>query len=493
MKMSEQDGQPGPLQLTSTLSRRRVLQLGAGGIGATGLVGIATESGATASGDTSVVFNDQTTPGDKIVLAELNTAEPVLVAVRTEDDRTVYRGNLDSGIDATEYTLTLSEIVQQDTQMSVSLYPDGGGSSLARDTASITIDDSVTFTDGLAVTRIEADPTAGFNYPYFVYVPRVRSEEASGPILVEPNNTGTAMDDFDEHLAAARDTARGDHNGGSGRQISDRLGVPLLVPAFPRPESEPVDWRHYTHQLDTETMAIESGDLARIDKQLLRMVEDARNVLSDQEYTARTDGMLLNGFSASGNFVNRFAALHPDEVLSVSAGGINGTAFLPITEADGHTLNYQIGAANIADLTREPFDIEAFRDVNQFLYMGRLISTTRFRTVTHGATHSGRLRLTCTDQTCSGIACRTVSPCMRTRTSRPRSKYTTGRAIPPGQLSMILLSSTDEAWPVSLSNSLTTSCRHRHRRQIQTMMERSRISTVTGSSPSLMFKSCFRC
>jgi hypothetical protein len=372
MKMSEQDGQPDSLRLTSTLSRRRVLQLGAGGIGATGLVGIATESGATASGDTSVVFNDQTTPGDKIVLAELNTAEPVLVAVRTEDDRTVYRGNLDSGIDATEYTLTLSEIVQQDTQMSVSLYPDGGGSSLARDTASITIDDSVTFTDGLAVTRIDADPTAGFNYPYFVYVPRVRSEEASGPILVEPNNTGTAMDDFDEHLAAARDTARGDHNGGSGRQISDRLGVPLLVPAFPRPESEPVDWRHYTHQLDTETMAIESGDLARIDKQLLRMVEDARNVLSGQEYTARTDGMLLNGFSASGNFVNRFAALHPDEVLSVSAGGINGTAFLPITEADGHTLNYQIGAANIADLTGEPFDLEAFQDVNQFLYMGAL-------------------------------------------------------------------------------------------------------------------------
>ncbi|EMA57659.1 hypothetical protein C468_16752 [Halorubrum kocurii JCM 14978] len=119
-------------------------------------------------------------------------------------------------------------------------------------------------------------------------------------------------------------------------------------------------------------MAIDDGDLARIDKQLIQMVKDARSVIADQEYTASTAGIILNGFSASGNFVNRFAALHPHEVLSVSAGGINGTAFLPITEAEGHTLNYQIGAANIEELTGESFDIEAFRDVNQFLYMGAL-------------------------------------------------------------------------------------------------------------------------
>ncbi|WP_152422950.1 PKD domain-containing protein [Halorubrum kocurii] len=372
--MSNRNNRSGHSQTPSNLSRRRALQLAVGaGVGSTVLAGTGTGSGAAATSDqTAVVFNDQTTPGDTIVLAELKTAEPVLVTVRTENDQTVYRGEFESGIDTTEYTLELTEIVRQDVQMSISLYPDGGGNSLARDTASITIDDSVTFTDGLSVTRVDADPAAGFNYPYFLYVPRVRSQEASGPILVEPNNTGTATDNFDEHLAAARDTARGDHNGGSGREISGRLGVPLLVPAFPRPESEPVDWRHYTHQLDTETMAIDDGDLARIDKQLIQMVKDARSVIADQEYTASTAGIILNGFSASGNFVNRFAALHPHEVLSVSAGGINGTAFLPITEAEGHTLNYQIGAANIEELTGESFDIEAFRDVNQFLYMGAL-------------------------------------------------------------------------------------------------------------------------
>jgi len=99
------------------------------------------------------------------------------------------------------------------------------------------------------------------------------------------------------------------------------------------------------------------------------MVEDARNQLADRDYPV-ADGLMLNGFSASGNFVERFAALHPQKVMSVTAGGINGMPILPSKEADGHTLDYHVGVANFEDLTGKPFDIDAFREVNQFLYMG---------------------------------------------------------------------------------------------------------------------------
>ncbi len=43
---------------------------------------------------------------------------------------------------------------------------------------------------------------------------------------------------------------------------------------------------------------------------------------------------------------------------------------LPIREAKGHTLNYQIGVADVEGLTGKQFDIAEFGDVNQYIYMG---------------------------------------------------------------------------------------------------------------------------
>jgi len=92
-------------------------------------------------------------------------------------------------------------------------------------------------------------------------------------------------------------------------------------------------------------------------------------VLSDSEYSF-TDEIMLNGFSASGNFVDRFTMLHPDRVQSVTAGGLNGMALLPLETADGHTLDYHVGIADIPEITGSSVDLKALDDVDQFLYMG---------------------------------------------------------------------------------------------------------------------------
>jgi len=211
------------------------------------------------------------------------------------------------------------------------------------------------------VTLVPPDDDGPFNYPYFLYTPQTVTE-GDRPILVEPNNTGTSTVDFSEHREAARNSIEN----GFSRAISDELGVPLLVPVFPRPESDPVNWRHYTHQLDTETMHISSGPLERIDLQLIGMIEDAKGRLSGEI----SDQVMMNGYSAAGKFVNRFTVLHPEMVTSVTAGGINGMVTLPIAEDKGHTLNYQIGVADLESITGEPFDLEAFREVDQYIYMG---------------------------------------------------------------------------------------------------------------------------
>ena len=213
---------------------------------------------------------------------------------------------------------------------------------------------------------VEADPDAGFNYPYFLYAPPRDETESELPLLVQPNNSGTSTDDYAVHRQSANERIRR----GTPHQLANELTVPTLVPVFPRPRNEPVDFTHYTHHLDVETLTIDSGPLERIDRQLINMIQHAREALNDRGYPVTDDGVLLNGFSAAGTFSDRFTVLYPEEVLSVTAGGLNGMALLPFEEIDGKELPYHVGIANTDDLIGKSPDLDALDETRQFLYMG---------------------------------------------------------------------------------------------------------------------------
>jgi len=215
--------------------------------------------------------------------------------------------------------------------------------------------------EGIDVTLIEKDEEKGFNFPYYLYAPADAREK---PLVVETVNSGGCDDDFQVDLDTADRTA----GNGVVRTISDELRVPLIVPVFANP-CEGEFWNRFIQTLDTETMHIESGKFERIDRQLLRMIEDAQERLSSHGIDV-PDEVMLNGFSASGNFMNNFTALHPERVASVTAGAINGMAILPFEEGDDYTFEYQIGIADVESLIGEPFDRETWRDVPQFCYMG---------------------------------------------------------------------------------------------------------------------------
>ena len=208
---------------------------------------------------------------------------------------------------------------------------------------------------------IEADETAGFNFPYFLYVPQNVGEQ---PIVVESVNSGAPSDDMDVHIEAAERRAQF----GTSRMISDELGAPFIVPVIKDPRSGPASDSR-TQSLDTEVMKIEDGRYARIDRQVVNMVDDARERLADRGYDIPEEFM-LNGFSQSGNFANNLALLQPDRIASVTAGGLNGLAILPRDKARGETINFQIGTADYEDLTGKPFDKETWREIPQLGYIG---------------------------------------------------------------------------------------------------------------------------
>lgn len=347
------------------MKRRDLLTVAGTSLLGVSLPSITTTATARTSSEASITFNDQTTNGATLTVAKITTeVDAQLRILDSESNSLAGPIPVDAGTVLEDYEVDLRPPLTESETVTANLY-NMEGQGIAREPARITVEGEVDLASGMGPTLVEPDPDAGFNHPYYLYAPSRSTNEQEASILVQPNNSGETTDNFEVQKHSAQHRVED----GISRTVADRLSVPLLVPVFPRPMSEPVDWRHYIHALDRQTMQISEGPLERVDLQLLRMADDARQRLSDQSYPV-DDQLMLNGFSAAGNFVDRFTVLHPDRVRSVTAGGLNGTAMLPIEEAEGHTLNYHIGIADVETLTGEPVNLDALSETNQFLYMG---------------------------------------------------------------------------------------------------------------------------
>lgn len=200
----------------------------------------------------------------------------------------------------------------------------------------------------LRLERVAAAPEAGFRSEYWLYAPRSMGA-TTGPLhlLVIPNNTGSGDDDAARHARAALFRTYG------ARELAEELATPLLVPCFPRPAT---NWRVYTHALDRDTFLTDVPELARLDLQLIAMIDDARARLvreTGREVDAR---VLLFGFSANGMFANRFALLHSERVLACAAGSPGGWPLAPIEGWKDSELRYPVGLYDAAELVGAPLD-----------------------------------------------------------------------------------------------------------------------------------------
>lgn len=221
---------------------------------------------------------------------------------------------------------------------------------------------SVAATEPFSLELIEANPERGFYFPYYLRVPKTTNSK-SMTLLVETNNTGSVNDDSSTHLASARALASGQ---GVSPFVATSLALPLLVPVFPRPKTSA---ELYTHALDRDTMLVHKGPLARLDLQLLAMIDDAHQRLRKKGRHV-TEKFLMCGFSASGTFANRFAFIHPERLLGIAVGGINGVAMLPLREHGAHELIYPVGIGDLRTVSGKAFDITAWRGIPQLIFMG---------------------------------------------------------------------------------------------------------------------------
>ena len=197
-----------------------------------------------------------------------------------------------------------------------------------------------------------------FDWPYYLWIPP--GLDGTTAVLVEPNNSGFVSDVELDHDSSAINLL------GWRSTFAARLGVPLLVPTFPRPRSR---WWVYSHALDRDSLTTTAEGLERVDLQLIEMIEDARLRLAALGVEAGPK-VLMMGFSASGQFTNRFAILHPDRVLAAAAGSPGGWPLAPVATWNGETLPYNVGIGDAEAILGGAIDLDQMRRVPMFLYMG---------------------------------------------------------------------------------------------------------------------------
>lgn len=214
------------------------------------------------------------------------------------------------------------------------------------------------------VQHFVASSANDYHADFYLYVSpeakRIARNGGQVTILVQPNNSGINSDDPEVHRKDAWWT------GFERYKVANELGVVLLVPAFIRPGE---DSYIYTHALDRDSLTTEREDIQRIDLQLIAMIDHARIILADSGIQT-DEKILIQGFSASGMFANRFTILHPELVKAATIGSPGGWPVAPIAAYQGKQLDYPAGIADIEALTGVPFDSAAYNAVPQLIYMG---------------------------------------------------------------------------------------------------------------------------
>jgi len=223
--------------------------------------------------------------------------------------------------------------------------------------------ETATLKDSLII--VNKNPTNGFYNDYVLFVPKGTPLHKKTFLLVEPNNTGFVSDSIAVHKKHAIDLAS---VSSVGNNVANWLKIPLLVPIFPRPA---LDSLIYTHALDRDAMLAKTPEIKRLDLQLLQMINDAKSILSRMNVVVDSK-ILMNGFSASASFTNRFSLLHPNQVKALAIGGFNGELMLPQNKINGILLDYPIGTNDFRQLFGKKFDLKSYRCVPQFVYMGQL-------------------------------------------------------------------------------------------------------------------------
>ena len=233
-------------------------------------------------------------------------------------------------------------------------------------------------------------PEKGFNFGYMLYIPEGCNIDTT--LIVHGINTGglgMTKGKIDHNKGAdtleeGEEVAKIDSlKANEGVALGADLKMPVLTPLIPRIKAfnthslssmvynDDISYlkefnasREDDNKLSVEQLLEVQEKCRDIPLQVTSMIKDAGDFLSTIGVNI-DDKVIVEGYSGGAKFANLFTALHPNIVKACIGGGTSGLGILPMPEMNGQELKYPLGVSDIPN-----FDLEAFRKVPQYYYMG---------------------------------------------------------------------------------------------------------------------------
>ena len=196
----------------------------------------------------------------------------------------------------------------------------------------------------------------GKMFPYILVYPQNIEENAE--ILVDTLNTGdseSTKNRIDVFVKGADEVSS---------YIRSKVPAPCLYVFIPKKDfsQEP-----YYQQLSRECFTESDREYDRCDLLVLESIKDAQKKLESLSGRKISEKIVLNGYSTSGVFAQRFAMIHPDIISKAIIGAATGSIPIPTEDFD-----YPLGIRDFEKLFGKKFDEESYRKIQFAYYVGEL-------------------------------------------------------------------------------------------------------------------------
>ncbi len=208
-------------------------------------------------------------------------------------------------------------------------------------------------------TLYEISPAADGRYNIYGYIKIPRSIKMKH-LVVNVMKTGNEQP-YKDTVKMVKEKVQ------KGSRMFDGLNAILLYIALP--EIKMYDGSRHL-ELDTKTL-LEEGEFGHIDAQVCSLIDDARSFLMEKKNKNLPEKVDMYGYSGEGDFIVRFALLHPQYLHAVCAGGISWSPSVALATLNGEPLNYPLGLGNIEKYS-DDFNLEQWKNIHFFVDMGIL-------------------------------------------------------------------------------------------------------------------------
>ncbi len=254
---------------------------------------------------------------------------------------------------------------------------------------------NITTEDGVQIIIRPANPEKGFNFSYAIRLPNKEKATYSSENKYLFFNMINGLDGR-EQWCTVNAISRLEEKSRSTNIRADTLGFPSMMPIIARTGINVKEDKFgksmlyeyalsrdavYVKELTTTDSHVEYNILSYqeskinyekyydLDEQVAAMIKDAIKYLRDNNINVE-DKVIMDGYSASGTFTDRFTMLHPDLVKILVTGATLDDLMLPVDSYQGTTLNFPLGIADYKKITGRDFDLEANNKVAKLIYMG---------------------------------------------------------------------------------------------------------------------------